>query len=152
MKNFKAGCRLDSKGNTESRRWSMSGCLKWKLSSKLNHFEMIKMFGLNKIFPLLNLSLFRKWDVVNTWTMGQSCHCWKKSLSCLDCFLYIFYDIFCLLRPSAVLIYLGATLPEHCPACFLLLCILVLLKPQPTMHSQNSLHFPNFVLNCQATS
>lgn len=27
---------------------------------------MIKMFGLNKIFPLMSLSLFRKRDVVNT--------------------------------------------------------------------------------------
>lgn len=75
----------------------------------------------------------------------------KNPSAALAVFSFAFYVTFCLLRPSAALVYLGATLPEHCTACFLLHCILVLLKPQPTAHPQNSLHVPNFVLNCQVT-
>lgn len=78
MKNFKAGSGLGCKGNTESRRWSTLGCLEQKLSSKLNHFEMIKMFDQNKMFPLISLSRFGKRDAASASAMGKGWHCWSS--------------------------------------------------------------------------
>jgi len=74
VKNFKTGCELAVKaaqsqeGGVHQAAWS-------KKSSKLNHFEMIKMFDLNKMFPLTSLSLFGKRDMVNISTIGKSWHC-----------------------------------------------------------------------------